>query len=221
MNKTILLVEDNADVQDFNRFLLEDRGFSVETALTIARARECVAARMPDAIVLDIGMPDGSGLNFLSELRKISAVPVLLLTGYTKDADVVRGFTFGGDDYLSKPYTFEVLLARLERLLKSAEKLPSRITYGSLTIDVLSGKVFLCGDEIFLSQKEFALLLVFTQHITQVLGADYLYEKVWGQPINDNFGALKTMVYRLRKKIKGSGYDILAEYGQGYVLEPE
>jgi len=220
-SKTILLVEDNADVQDFNQFLLEKQGFAVDTANTLAAARGIVAWRMPDAIVLDIGLPDGSGLSFLKELRKTSKVPVLVLTGYGKDGDVVRGFKSGCDDYLSKPYTFEVLLARLEHMLQSAEQVPKWMIYGSLKLDVICGKAFLHGADLLLAHKEFALLLTLAQNVGQTLGAGYLYEKVWGQQMNGNTSALKNMVYRLRKKIKGSGYDILAERGQGYVFETE
>ena len=219
--KTILLIEDNADVQEFNRYLLEQQGFAVETADTLAAAREIVARLMPDAIVLDIGLPDGNGLDFLKELRKTSKVPVLILTGYGKDGDVVLGFKSGCDDYLSKPYTFEVLLARLTRMLQSAEQFPRRMTFGALELDVFGGKAFLRGSDLFLAHKEFTLLLTLAQNAGQTLETGYLYDKVWGQSINDNPGALKNMVYRLRKKIKGSGYDIFAERGQGYVFETE
>ena len=218
-HKTIMLVEDNEDVQEFNQFLLEKQGFAVDTADTIAAAWGIVAWRMPDAIVLDIGLPDGSGLVFLKELRKTSKVPVLVLTGYGKDGDVVRGFKSGCDDYLSKPYTFEVLLARLEHMLQSAEQVPKRMIYGSLNLDVISGKAFLRDTDLLLAHKEFAMLLTLAQNVGQTLDADYLYEKIWGQPMNGNTGALKNMVYRLRKKIKYSEYDILAERGQGYVFK--
>ena len=247
--RAILLVEDNADVQEFNQFLLEKQGFTVDTADTLAAARVIVARRMPDAIVLDIGLPDGSGLDFLREIRsgnlkmengewnehkknrqtsqlstlisQLKNVPVLVLTGYGKDGDVVRGFKSGCDDYLSKPYTFEVLLARLMHMLQSAQQVPKQMTYGSLKLDVLGGKAFLNGVDLTLAQKEFALLLTLAQNAGQALDAGYLYEKIWGQAMNDNTSALKNMVYRLRKKIKGSGYDIMAQRGQGYVFETE
>ena len=221
IDKTVLLVEDNADVQEFNKFLLEKQGFEVDTAYTLAAARGVIALRMPDAIVLDIGLPDGSGLDFLKELRKISKVPVLVLTGYGKDSDVVRGFKSGCDDYLSKPYTFAVLLARLEHMLQSTVQVPTLMIYGTLKLDVLGGKAFLHDADLLLAQKEFTLLVTLARNAGQTLDAGYLYEKAWGQPMNDNTSALKNMVYRLRKKIKGSGYDILAQRGQGYVFETE
>ena len=222
MNKRILLVEDNADVQNFNQFLLEKQGFTVFTALTLAAAREIVLQQMPDAIVLDIGMPDGSGLDFLRETRETretSNVPVLVLTGYRKDADVVRGFKSGCDDYLSKPYTFEVLLVRLTHLLQSAERVPERVTVGPLTIEVLSGQAFLHGEDMLLTQKEFAMLLLFMQNENHTMSAEYIFETVWKAPIARNSAAIQMAVSRLRRKIKPAGYCITSLRRKGYVFE--
>jgi DNA-binding response OmpR family regulator len=221
LQETILLIEDNADVQEFNRYLLERQGYAVETALTLASARDIMDRLTPDALVLDIGMPDGNGLDFLRELRRTSSVPVLVLSGYGSDSDIVQGFKTGCDDYLPKPYTFEVLLARLRRLLVNVGRLPTQLTFGSLTIEVMRGQAFLDGADLLLAQKEFALLLLFTQHEGKILSGNYLYEHVWGQALNENASALKNMVYRLRKKIAGSGFDIAAERGKGYVFRAD
>ena len=220
MKKMILSVEDNEQVQSFNKRLLEKRGYSVRCATTLASARELFTSERPNAIILDIGMPDGSGLDFLREVRQVSKIPVLVLTGYGKDADVMTGFDAGCDDYMAKPYTFDILLVRLERLLKSAAEIPQRLTFGMLVIDVMSGQVFLDGDDLLLTQKEFALLLLFTQHEGKVMSVEYLYEKAWGQPGTDYMRALRNTASRLRKKISGSGYDIVAERGHGYSFEP-
>ena len=88
-------------------------------------------------------------------------------------------------------------------------------------MDVLGGKAFLHGADLLLTQREFTLLLILARNVEQTQEADYLYEKVWGQPMSGNTSALKNMVYRLRKKVKGSGYDILVQRGQGYVFETE
>lgn len=219
--KTILLVEDNKDVQAFNKFLLEEQGFNIETAMTLHAARKLFIKRAPDAIVLDIGMPDGNGLDFLKELRILSKVPVLILTGYKNDDNIVNGFNSGCDDYLSKPYTFEVLLARLKRLLQSAAYVPARLEYGPLKIEVLSGQAFLNGEDMLLTQKEIALLLLFTQNEGRFMSAEYLYKKVWGQPMNKNVGAVKYQVSNLRKKLEDSGYIISSTRGEGYCFKKE
>ncbi|MCL2013500.1 MAG: response regulator [Oscillospiraceae bacterium] len=116
----ILLVEDNKNVQKFNKRMLERNNFDTEQAMTLAAARDFLAQRTPAAIILDVGMPDGNGLDFLRELRQTSQVPVLLLTGYRIDLTFLREFTTNRNDYLKKPYEFEVLLERLKILMQKA-----------------------------------------------------------------------------------------------------
>jgi DNA-binding response OmpR family regulator len=215
----ILLVEDDKRVQVFNKRLLEGEGFAIESAITLAEARASVKRQTPSAIVLDIGMPDGSGLDFLREFRQTSNVPVLLLTGYGKDQDVVKGFENGCDDYLPKPYTFEVLLARLKHLLRTAEQVPELISYGSLTLDINSGRAYHGGWDLSLRQKEFALLLLFVQMGGKAVRGEYIYEKIWGQSSEGDKNALQVAISRLRKKLEISGMDVYYERGSGYTLE--
>jgi DNA-binding response OmpR family regulator len=118
--KTVLCVEDNPQVQMLNKPLLEAKGFAVELAMTLAEAREAVGRSMPDVIILDMRLPDGSGLDFLRELRKTSAVPVIALTVKKEDADIIEGMESGCDDYVPKPYSFPVLYTRIEGLLRRA-----------------------------------------------------------------------------------------------------
>lgn len=219
--KTLLLVEDNKKVQNFNVELLTKQGFAVETAMSLAEAGACLSRQMPDAIVLDIGMPDGNGLDFLRELRQTSKIPVLMLTGYGENKDVVKGFNSGCDDYLPKPYTFEVLLVRLERLLRSAEQVPETVTKGALKLNVSSLVAYVNDVDILLTQKEFALLMLTLQREGRHLSAEYLYEKVWGQPMVGDTGAVRRQISLLRKKLEGSGYTISVTRGEGYCFERE
>jgi len=219
--KNILLVEDSKQVQDFNKRLLEGRGFAVRIAITLAQAKASVKRNMPDAIILDIGMPDGSGLDFLRELRQTSKVPVLLLTGYNKDDDIVTGFESGCNDYLPKPYTFGVLLVRLQRLLQSAEQMPETIVKGRLTLKITPMIALLDGKDILLTQKEFALLTLFAQNEDKTMSAEYLYEKVWGQDMMAEERAIRQQISNLREKIEESGYSIANVRGAGYRFERE
>lgn len=219
--KLILLVEDSKKVQNYNRRMLEDEGFAVESALTLSDAGGVLEKRRLDAIILDIGMPDGNGLDFLRKLRQTSKIPVLMLTGYDKNEDIVNGFQSGCDDYLPKPYTFEVLLVRLNKLLLNAERMPERISLGPLKIDVLSGQAFVNGADLLLTRKEFSLLVLFVQCEGRSMNSEYLYEKVWGQPMNHNAGALKNQVSNLRKKLEGSSYTVLSTRGEGYCFKQE
>lgn len=219
--KQILLLEDNEQIMQGNERMLKRRGYEVITALTLAQARIAIQAQMPDLFVLDIMLPDGSGLDFMSELRKYSQTPILLLTGLTTPEDIVRGLTVGGDDYLPKPYDFGVLLARVEALLRRAQQVPERIHKGRLCLDVTADVATLDGADLLLSQKEFSLLLIFVQNEERFVSAEYLYEKVWKQAMVGNSNTLKTTINRLREKIKSSDYRIAWSRGEGYCFERE
>ena len=219
--KRILLVEDNEQIMLGNERMLKRRGYEVIPALTLAEARIAICAQMPDLFVLDIMLPDGNGLDFMAELRKVSRTPVLLLTGLTTPEDIVRGLTAGGDDYLAKPYDFGVLLARVEALLRRAQQVPERIQKGRLILDVTADVATLDGTDLMLSQKEFSLLLIFVQNEERYISAEYLYEKVWKQAMAGNSNTLKTTINRLREKIKSSGYRIAWSRGEGYCFESE
>jgi DNA-binding response OmpR family regulator len=219
-DKLILLVEDNKKVQNYNRRMLEDEHFAVEVAMTLAAAWEILSDVTPDAIVLDIGMPDGSGLDFLRELRERDVrTPVLLLTGYGETRDIVAGFEAGCDDYLPKPYTFAVLLVRLRHLLRKVEQVPEAVSKGSLTLRIISREAYVGERNLRLTPKDFALLQFFVQSEDRLMDAATIYEKVWGQPMASDSQALSIAVSRLRKKLAGCGYTISAEYGEGYRFE--
>ncbi len=221
MSKRILLVDDDPAVQAKNKKNLEREGYTVRCALTLAQAREKVEAQTPDAIVLDRGMPDGEGLNFLRDFRQTSKVkiPVLVLSGYNRDENVVEGFDNGCDDYLTKPYTFEVLLTRLRHLLISAELIPDEITKGSLTLKPLPMIAYVNGVDLELRPKEYSLLQYLAQNENTFFSTEQLYEAVWGQPMSGDSGAVKTSISRLRSKLPGCGYMISTDTGSGYRFE--
>ncbi|MCL2078575.1 MAG: response regulator transcription factor [Oscillospiraceae bacterium] len=217
----ILTVEDEPKVQANNKKMLERRGYMTRQAYTLSEARELITKEPPRAIILDIGMPDGSGLDFLRELRQYSKIPVLLLTGYRETADIVNGFDGGCDDYLTKPYMFEILLVRLRRLLEYAEQIPEAITRGLLTLNLIPQKAFVDGMDLLLTPKDFAMLQFFVQNESRVLGAEHIYERVWGQHMGTDSQAIQNAVSRLRKKICGCGYTVTGLYGKGYRFERE
>jgi len=222
MNKLILLVEDNEKILYNNKQMLEWEDFDTATALTLHEARLSIGERIPDAIVLDIILPDGNGLDFINELRagdETSGIPVLLLTGLITMEDVVRGLTAGGDDYLTKPYNFDELLARIRAVIRRAERVPEIISKGKLSLDVTANIAIYDGKDLLLAQKEFALLLILMQSEGKFLSSGYLYEKIWNAPyINDN-GAFKNMMSKLRKKLTDTNYIILFKRNEGYILK--
>ncbi len=215
----LLLIEDNPRIQLANKDMLEMLGYEVAIAMNLAEARACLLAKTPDVAVLDIMLPDGSGLDFLRELRQSADLPVLMLTALGTTEDTVRGLSLGADDYLAKPYAYPVLAARVDALLRRATKVPECINKGGLGLDVTAGVAVFDGTDLLLSQKEFALLLIFVQNEERFISAEYLYEKVWKQPMAGNSNTLKTTINRLRDKIKSCGYRIEWSRGEGYCFE--
>jgi DNA-binding response OmpR family regulator len=220
VNKTILCVEDERFILGNHIKILTDSGYAALSAETVAQAREHLAAGTPDAIVLDIMLPDGNGLDLLSELREAgSKIPIIMLTAWGKSSDVARGLRLGANDYISKPFEYEVLLARLEAMFRNVEQVPETVTRGSLTLKPTSREAFVNGADLLLTTKEYTLLQFFVQNENRIMSAEYVYESVWGQPMAGDSQALSIAVSRLRKKITGCGYTISAEYGTGYCFE--
>lgn len=211
MKALILLIEDNVQILRGNERILQRRGYETMTAMTISEARERMAEKTPSVIVLDIMLPDGSGLDFMRDLRKTSNIPILLLTGLTTPQDIVRGLEDGGDDYLTKPYDFSVLLAHIEALLRRAGHIPDKFVKGSLTLDIRANRAFLGSTDLLLTQKEFVVLLFMAENEGRILSTNRIYETVWKQTPDAHTGsAVKTIMSRLRRKL-----------GEEFILEKD
>lgn len=215
----LLLIEDNVAVQNNNKKILERRGYCTRQAMTLRDARGVIAQQRPRAIILDLMLPDGSGLNFLRELRETSDIPILLLTALGTREHILAGLKAGGDDYLPKPYDLEIFLVRVEALLRRASRLPETVTKGALTLKPSSMAAYLNGEDLVLSQKEFALLMFLVQNENRIMSQECIYENIWGTPMAGNGNAIKVTLSKLRKKISGSDYTIATEYGDGYRFE--
>jgi len=217
----ILLVEDNKKIMDANVRKFVRAGYEIACARTLAEARAFLQQQRPQLIVLDILLPDGNGLQFIEELRQgdAAAVPILLLTGLSESKNITQGLRAGGDDYLTKPYQFDELFARIEALLRRATRVPDTITKGRLTIDLTAAIAKYDGKDLLLAKKEYALLLLFIQHEERSFTAEYLYEKVWGTSMEKDNNALKGAIKRLRAKIEGCGWSIGWNRGEGYIFE--
>jgi DNA-binding response OmpR family regulator len=149
----ILMVEDDDDISFANQMMLERRGYEVQIAATLAEVREAVFSFSPGLILLDIMLPDGSGIDFLKEIRKSYNTPVLLLTSLGTSKDIVSGLAAGGNDYISKPFDNEVLLARIETQLRNFATVPDIITKGRLSLDITSQIARLDGADLILAKK--------------------------------------------------------------------
>jgi len=215
----LLLVEDEPVVQSNNMKILRRRGYLIKQAYTLSEAWKLIAEDPPNAIILDIQLPDGSGLDFLKELRKESTIPVLILTAMGTTEDIIRGFEKGGDDYLTKPYDLSVFLMRVEALMRRVATVPDVLEYGAFKLYPVSGRAVLDGEDMLLSQKEYSILQLFVQHPDKILSAEYLYEKVWGQKMVETDKSIKVAISKLRTKMSDSVYTVTASRGEGYYLE--
>ena len=184
----ILVVDDDADVRGLVRELLERAGASVREAADGREALRVLYDVRPEVIVLDVTMPELDGWQTLERIRDLTAVPVLMLTARDTELEKVRGLKEGADDYVTKPFGRQELLARVEALLRRsagrADWGPDRETYGDgrVSVDVTRAEVRVGDDEIQLTPLEFRLLVTFMRNPGQVLSRDQLLELVWGHP---------------------------------------
>lgn len=219
---TVLLVEDDKAILRTNRRILEQEGFTVLCAGTLAEARALVADREPDVLVLDIMLPDGSGRDFCDEIREDTAAPVLFLTALDNPSEVIDGLAAGGNDYITKPYSVEEFAARVKAQFDLARRIRQRagkqrvLPCGPLELDLVSRRAYLCGTDMLLTHKEFAVLQLLAQNEGRPLSPEKLYEDVWKQPMAGDAQSIKTVVSRLRKKLKPAGLGIEAVRGEGY-----
>lgn len=223
-NKTILLVEDNEHLNKINSRALHMAGYRVLTALNLREARAHLSAAEPDAIVLDILLPDGNGVDFCREIRERTAAPILFLTSVAGVEQALEGLRAGGDDYLNKPFHIELLLERIRAFwrrdeIKTRVQSGNKLTRGPLELNVTAGQAFLHGRDMLLTQKEFALLLLLVQNEGKTLTRQYLYEKVWNRPVHDDAKPVWVQMSRLRKKLapaEEDGLSLTMSRGEGY-----
>lgn len=217
---TILVVEDDAATRTFLADNLTADGYELLVAEGAREALRQLETKFPDLAIVDIGLPDGSGLDVLARVRASDgvasridpAVPILLLTGRAEELDRLRGFARGCDDYVCKPFSYPELRARLEALLRRADarRRPGRIRVGDLEIDSAARIVRLRGATIALSQKEFALVRTLASDPTRVFAKDELLRQIWGFRTLGTTRTLDSHACRLRQK--------LARHGDRYVV---
>lgn len=221
--RTVLLVEDNEKLNEINRRALEGEGYRVLTALSLKDAREHLVITVPDVILLDVVLPDGEGFDFCKEIRDTCDAHILFLTSRREHEEKLHGLALGGDDYITKPFKLDELVARVAAAMRrreiSGNILRKNITRGNLTLDTLSNRAYINGRDLMLRQKEFALLSLLVQQNGKPMNGDYIYQKIWNQPTVGDMNALRTVISRVRKKIGLSGFDIYYERGCGYSFE--
>lgn len=222
MQQRILVVDDDSAVTSVLKRGLSYEGYAVDTAASGEAGLAIARERTPDLVILDIMMPGIDGLEVLRRLRAVdSHLPVLLLTGKDAPADQVQGLEHGADDYVIKPFTFEVLLARVHALLRRQQaEQPKELHFAELRLDP-SGFVVRRGQrEVGLTSLEFKLLHEFLTHPRQVLSKEVLLDRVWGYDFGGNMNVVEVYVKQLRQKLEAEGEPRLLHTirGVGYVL---
>lgn len=224
---TVLLVEDDENVLRTNRRVLEHAGYAVQCATTLKEAWRFLGEQPPDAIVLDILMPDGSGVDFCEQVRPLTPAPVLFLTALDEKSEVLEGLRAGGSDYIVKPYDTDELVARVDAQLLLARMnrvaQSKTLVRGSLVCDLVAHRAYLGGRDLLLTAKEFALLLVLARRPGCTLSSEHLYAAVWNQPFASGGATLRRHLSTLRRKLEetGGGCAIKAVYGKGYRFDEE
>lgn len=207
----ILVVDDEDDIVQFVQDALEDEGYAVCSAFDGTRALQLARQQAPDLVILDIMLPLRDGFSVCKELREELDVPILFLSARQSDADKIRGFSVGGDDYVMKPFSIKELVARVEAHLRrqrrgqqqqqSAQRQTARLNYGALSIDFTSYEVRYVDVLLPLTRKEFEIVQLLVLHPRQVFSREAIYEHIWGMDSLGNTETVTEHIKRIRRKL--------------------
>ena len=221
MRKSILIVEDELRIRFLLRDYLMKEDFNVFEASNGEEGLFVFSTQKIDLVLLDIMMPIMDGLTMLEKLREVSTVPVILLTAKGEEEDKLQGYDYGTDDYMTKPFSPKVLIAKVKALLKrTREDLDSSSQdFNGLTINKLSHEVKIDGKEIILSPKEYELLIYLITNESIALTRDNILDNVWGIDYYGDIRTVDTNVKRLREKLLDKSNYIVTVRGSGYKFE--
>ena len=221
-----MLLEDDENLNRGIALKLQKEGYQVFSAFQISEAEKLFDENRIDLVISDITLPDGNGLEFCRKIRNKSKVFVLFLTAMDSEIDMVNGYDAGADDYLTKPFSVEELLARLRVTQRRLAMMQNRsqveesvFTNGSLKIDYVAGCVYLNENELHLTPIEYKLLCLLSQNIGKVLTHTYITQAIWGSSWENDIASLRVFMATLRKKIESapdSPQYIQTHIGVGY-----
>ena len=224
----VLVVEDEAPLATMLRYNLEKQGFRVEEAVDGQEALTRIAETGPDLVLLDWMLPVMSGIEVCRQLRRRAAtrdLPVIMLTARADDQDAVRGLNTGADDYITKPFNIEALVARIRALLRRSNSVPvkERLVFHDIAMDLAAHRVSRNERRLHLGPTEFRLLEFFMLHPRRVLSREELLDAVWGKDIHVEPRTVDVHIRRLRKSINGQGeLDVVRTVRTaGYALDTE
>ncbi len=223
----VLLIEDEKTIRRFVRAAVEEEGCAVIEAETMAGGLIEAGVQKPDLLILDLGLPDGNGIDLIRDLRGWSEVPVLILSARTQENDKIDALDAGADDYLTKPFSVGELRARvralLRRRLRSGEGATPVVEFGDVTVDLSRRLVSRGGDPVHLTPIEYRLLSTLLGHPGKVLTQRNLLREIWGPSYVESSHYLRVYVGHLRQKLENDPTQprhFLTETGVGYRFQP-
>jgi two-component system KDP operon response regulator KdpE len=224
---SVMVIDDEPQIQRLLTIMLESQGYRVTAANTGKDGLAASAQRRHDLIILDLGLPDLSGISVLKQIREWTQTPVIILTVQDAEGEKIEALDSGADDYVTKPFNSGELLARLRAALRRADKGKTEepvLNFGNLTINLAARRVTRGGETVKLTATEYALLKLFVQHAGKVLTHRHLLREVWGPDQENETQYLRVYVQRLRDKLEKdpeSPVFFLTEPGVGYrFMEP-
>lgn len=223
---TVLIIEDEPPIRKVLRISLESAGYKVVECGTGAEGTRVAASVSPELILLDLGLPDIDGKEVITSIREWSQVPIIICSVRDGDEEVISALNAGADDYMTKPFNPDVLLARIQANLRKAatqEAGEPELINGHIRMDLVRHEVFLGGERKVLTPKEYELLRYFLIHRGKMLTHKQILKDVWGNAHTDDMQYLRVYVSQLRQKLEsgddaGSSY-IMTEPGIGYRME--
>ncbi|SHE11563.1 sigma-54 dependent response regulator [Chlamydia abortus] len=214
-DQDILIIEDDEDIADLISIYLRSQYYSTRTAPSLKTASQMWAERKPDLIICDIMLPDGEGTEWIQGIKPESAVPVIFLSSRSEREDIIRGLELGGDDYITKPFDPDIMVARVKARLRSfphreqqhIQAAEDRKTWsdGRLKLSFDGWEVLLNGQPVTLSTKERQLLFLLAAHPGQVFSVEQLYEHIWGLDGWSDPRTVMVHIHNLRRKIEEDG----------------
>ena len=223
MSQKILIIEDEPDIRKTLEYNISREGYHVVSASSLLEAKSQIESDSFSLILLDLMLPDGSGLDLCREIKSVkekSSIPIIILTAKDDEVDKVVGFELGADDYVTKPFSVRELILRMKAVLKRGEKKSDNVEvqrqFGQLSIDTESHEVFVDNNEITLTALEFKLLCQLVDRRGRVQSRDQLLSDVWGYSAEVTTRTVDTHIKRLREKLGSMGKYVQTIRGVGY-----
>jgi len=218
---TVLVVEDEARIRKLIKRYLIQEGYAVLEVATGEEALDIFETEQVDLVVLDWMLPEMNGDQVGKKIRETSQIPIIMLTARSSEEDKLYNFDIGVDDYMTKPFSTRELVARIKALLKRTNrtKTSDQVTIGEISINMLSRRIFLKGEEVVFTPKEYDCLLYFIDNVGRALSREQILNRVWGTDYYGDDRTVDTVVKRIRKKLGEEGKRLQTVRGIGYRFE--